>query len=453
MDKINSEGGRAYSKHLGLFYSEPTDVGIESYHFMDYPSMSSEDGDIIEFNIPNTSGNYLDLRKTRLILKCQLLKSDSSNIPDSTMKMRTVEGEEIPYEDIPDDARVCVSSLFIASVFRQCQVTLNNITFSPYVSTNYAYKGFLDTIWFSSESERKTELRNGLWIKDDYESAQDSDPFTTSNTGLFQRHAYVRGSKKFTMSGRIYSDLFEIPKFLLSNIELCIKFWKNDPSFCLISSNTNSPSYKVKIHDAKISLCFVHPSPSLLLAQAKLLSTHDAIYNYKSSIIKTVSLATGDRSHVVNNCFSGDIPNFLIVGLISTESYMGNYSRNPWVFLPYSLSFIGYSIDGTYVPHGPLQPKFVKDKYQDSDFAQTYSTLFSGMYKPDISPEEFVECLNLYSFEVTRVRRGTKSIQKRGFSRLSLEFNKPLPAPTTLMMYGRFSSAFKVTESRNIRML
>jgi hypothetical protein len=108
-----------------------------------------------------------------------------------------------------------------------------------------------------------------------------------------------------------------------------------------------------------------------------------ATYNFKSSINKTISLGTGDRSHVVNNCCSGDIPNLLIVGLISTESYMGNYSTNPWVFLPYSLSCIGYPINGTCLPHGPLQPTFVTDKYQDSDFAQTYST-----------PEEFVQCLN-----------------------------------------------------------
>ena len=75
------------------------------------------------------------------------------------------------------------------------------------------------------------------------------------------------------------------------NISYLILKWElnfgNDSTFCLISSNTKSPSYKVKIHEAKLSICFVKPSPSLILAQAKLLKNYDAIYNYTSSVIKT----------------------------------------------------------------------------------------------------------------------------------------------------------------------
>ncbi len=310
-----------YAKNLGLFYTEPTDVGIDDYHFMDYSSTSTEDGDIIEFNIPNSSGKYIDLRKTRIHLKCQIIQGDSTNIPKTTIRTRTVDGEEEQYEHIPDAARVCVTNLFIASIFRQFHVSLNNINFSPYVSTNYAYKVFLDTIFFTSEEVRKTELRAGLWMKDDYEWAKDSDPFTTSNKGLFARHAYCRDSKIFSIIGKIYSDLFDVNKFLLSNVELSIKFWKNSPSFYFMSSVTSSPSYKVKIHEAKLTICYIHPLSSLLLAPAKLLKDQDAVYNYNSSIIKTVSLSTGDRSHVVNNCFSGDIPTILIIGLVKTVGY------------------------------------------------------------------------------------------------------------------------------------
>jgi len=443
--------GEAYSKNLGLFYNEPTDVGLDGYHFMDYPSISSEDGDIIEFTIPNSSGYYIDLRRTRITLRCQILQGDSTVVPKTETRTKTVEGEDVEYEHIPDESRVCVTNLFIASVFRQCQVSLNNVNFSPYVSTNYAYKGFLDTIFFSNEIERRTELRGGLWIKDDYEWVKDTDPFTSQNRALYNRHLYCRDSKRFSVTGKIYSDLYNIPKFLLSNIEMNIKFWKNNPSFSLVSSRTDSPSYRIKIHEAKVMVCYVHPSPSLLLAQAKLLKDHDVVYNYDSSIIKTVSLSTGDRSHVVNNCFSGDIPTVLIVGLVKTEAYMGNYNENPFVFLPFNLSFIGYSIDGSYVPYGPLQPKFKSDHYEDSDCAQAYSMLFSGCLSPDISREEYVESLNLYLFEVSRVRKGTKKIQKRGFSRLTIDFSEALSYPTTLIMYGVFPSTFTVSESRNVR--
>ena len=115
---------------------------------------------------------------------------------------------------------------------------------------------------------------------------------------------------------------------------------------------------------------------------------------------------------MISNVFQGDIPNIFIVGLLSTKSYMGNYLKPPFVFQPYGLSFIGCSIDGNYVPYGPLQPKYVTDRFEDSDCAQAYASLFSRSLKPDITPEEFVESLNLYIFEVNKIRKGTRNIHK-----------------------------------------
>ncbi len=92
----------------------------------------------------------------------------------------------------------------------------------------------------------------------------------------------------------------------------------------------------------------------------------------------------------MNNCFSGDIPSVLLIGLVSMEGYIGNYNQNPFVFLPFSLSFIAYSIDGGCTPYIPLQPRFVSHKYQDSDFVQIYSTLFVDHLSPDITPENLL---------------------------------------------------------------
>jgi hypothetical protein len=443
--------GLAYPKNLGLFYNEPLDVSLEHHHFMEYPSTSSEDGDIIEFNIPPSS-EYIDLPRTRVFLKCQILQGNGDKIPKPVMRTRDVDGVAESYQVIDDVARVCVTSLFIASIFKQCQVSLNNVIFSPYVSTGYSFKGFLDTILYASEFEKKTELKKALYYKDSVQHCNDIDPFTTENSGLYKRHAFVRDSKIFSVGGRIYSDLFEIKKLLLSNIELNIKFWKNTPSFCLISSKTLDPSYKIKIHEAKLVVCYVRPSASLMLAQAKLLKDNDVVYNYNGSIIKTVSLSSGDRSHTVDNLFNGDIPSSLVVGLISTEAFMGNYKKNSWVFSPHQLSYISLSLDGSFFPFSPMMPKFVKDKFEDCDIARTYMSLFSGSIKADVSPEEFCENLCIYVFEVNRVRKGTKCLQRRGITRLSLDFSEPLAQPTTIVLYGRFPSFFRVTESRNIRM-
>ncbi len=109
------------------------------------------------------------------------------------------------------------------------------------------------------------------------------------------------------------------------------------------------------------------------------------------------------------------------------EGYIGNYNQNPFVFLPFSLSFIAYSIDGGCTPYIPLQPRFVSHKYQDSDFVQIYSTLFVDHLSPDITPEKFVESLNLYLFEISRIRKETKYPKTR-FSRLWIDLSEALVA-------------------------
>ncbi len=52
-----------------------------------------------------------------------------------------------------------------------------------------------------------------MWTKDEYEWSKDSNPFTTSNCGLFAHYGYCRDLK-------IYSELFEVSKFFFFNVEL-----------------------------------------------------------------------------------------------------------------------------------------------------------------------------------------------------------------------------------------
>ena len=86
------------------------------------------------------------------------------------------------------------------------------------------------------------------------------------------------------------------------------------------------------------------------------------------------------------------------------------------------------------------------------DCVKTYASLFSGSLTSDITPERFVESLNLYVFEVSKVKKGTRNIQRGGLTWLSIDFSQPLPAPMTLILYGRFPASFRVDASCSIRM-
>ena len=440
----------SHSSRLGLFYLPATDVGLQSFQYLDFtPTSKSEDGQVLEFIVNNTSSGYIDLRNTRLWVKCKLVQGDGSDIPLPTYE--NIEGSDEPKQIIKDVSRVSIANLFGACLFKQVDVSLQQTAISNYIGSNYPYKAYFDVMFFSTAEQRKGEYTSMFYDKEDYEYIEGLDPYTTSNRALFNRHQYVKGSKEFDMSTKIFHDLFDVDRYLLNNVPICLKFYKNSPEFCLVSSNTDvGVRYKVKIMEASLRVPFVYPTASLLIAQSKVLKEHDALYPYQGSVMKTYTLAKGERSGTFSNIFNEDIPTYLIVSMINSQSYVGKYTTNPLAFYAYECNYISFSIDGQSVPHTPAHPHFVTDKYEDSMVSQTYSTLFSGDLCPNISREEFSEGHTMFLFQIMKTKKGCLTPQKRGNTKLEIRFAKELPHPVTILVYGKFPAQFRIDSTRNV---
>ena len=86
------------------------------------------------------------------------------------------------------------------------------------------------------------------------------------------------------------------------------------------------------------------------MAHEKLLHEQPAMYPYLRSDIKTTSIAAGQYGYSVDNLFQGLVPNKLIVGLVSSVAYTGDYGKHPFYFQPYDCSSLGLYIDGQSYP-------------------------------------------------------------------------------------------------------
>ena len=438
----------AHSSKLGLFFLPPTDLGIESYHYLDFrPSAKANEGDCIEFNIDNQTASYIDLSKCRLHVKCQILLGNGDVLPGITNVADPDTGKPTP--SIPDKARVAICNLFYGAMFRQVEVMLQQKVISPHVGTNYAYKAYFDTMFYSSETAQLTEATNMLYEKEYYEFMGDVDPFSSGNTSVRKRYRYIEESNIFDMEGKIFSDVFQVDRLLLNNVSVRVRFSKNEPSFSLVSANTN-PSYKINIVDAYMRVALAKPTAPVLISQSNVLKNTPALYPYTGSVIKSFSLAQRERQVSLSNIFNGDIPSQLIVAMLDTNAYIGSYDKNPFQFKPFSCNYVSLKIDGNNTPFSPMTPQFVHEKEEKNTVAAMYSNLFLGSVYPFITRSEFTDGFTVFYYEISKMRKGSLAPQKRGLLELDLRFGRELPNPITILVYGRFPAMFKIDETRNI---
>ena len=96
--------------------------------------------------------------------------------------------------------------------------------------------------------------------------------------------------------------------------------------------------------DVRFKLCVQRLNGGVLVAHEKLFQEQPATYPYLRSEIKTTSIAPGQYGFSVDDIFQGLVPNKLIVGLVSSAAYTGDYS-SPLYFHPYDCSLVGLYID------------------------------------------------------------------------------------------------------------
>ena len=83
MSIIEEHSEECSTSPLEWFDVPPTQTAVEKSYFSEYqPLTSLHDGSTIDFYIPASTDDYVDLQSTRLYLKCQLTQMNGTDVPD-----------------------------------------------------------------------------------------------------------------------------------------------------------------------------------------------------------------------------------------------------------------------------------------------------------------------------------------------------------------------------------
>ncbi|MCG8113109.1 MAG: hypothetical protein N0E59_20350, partial [Candidatus Thiodiazotropha taylori] len=183
---------------LSLFDLPPTQTAVTDIYFQEIRPLSQLSGDgPIEFRISGQNSlDYLDLAGSQIYVKLKVKKADGSTL-GATEKVGPV-------------------NLFLQALFSSTEVTLQN---KAIITCNYnPYRAMMETLLNFGQDAKSTQLRSQLFIKDDNDHPEDTDP-SGANMGLFSRAKHTASSKLIDLQGPIFHDLFTMSRYLINQVD------------------------------------------------------------------------------------------------------------------------------------------------------------------------------------------------------------------------------------------
>ena len=103
------------------------------------------------------------------------------------------------------------------------------------------------------------------------------------------RMAYIKESKVLDLQGPILHDLFQVKRYILSQVGIRIKFHRSRPDFCLLSNEAKK--YKIDIEEMALRVCKVQVNPEVITAHNAMLRSTNAKCPYTKTEMASMNLA------------------------------------------------------------------------------------------------------------------------------------------------------------------
>ena len=469
MSYVHPYSKRCEKSEIDLFSIPPTQLSLEKGRWIDYRPLSSvqNDDSAITYLISGTD-EYIDLSKTILVAEGNVFAGDGKSLKDKS-----------------GQANVAPVNNFLHSLFRQVDVYLNGKQVTPAMGT-YAYRSYIETLLNYDVSAKKSQLSSALYYKDTPRKMDDKgglpqtktvtiqvkDPnggsdtaetatittAGTGNQGFAKRSEFIQDSKKFTLSGPIFSDVFMGDRLLLNGMTLKIVLNRSSNDFCLMDKNdgdANKINPKVKFTDVVLKIRKVKVDQAVSDATELLLLKSPAIYPIRRVECKTLTIPSSLSNTRMDNIFSGLIPKSFVFGLVDSNAYTGKGDLNPYNFKHYKVNNVSLSVNGEEIPFKQLVLDY--NSPDSLDFIQAY--LFSGTGKMygnmglDITRDDYANGYTLYAFDLTPDMCNTTdyfNAVQRGSLSVAITFEENTDDAIAMVCYGDFENVIRIDSQRNV---
>ncbi|XP_061190341.1 uncharacterized protein F54H12.2-like [Saccostrea echinata] len=366
---------------LSLFTDPPNQVALQKIYFSETRPIYSFDADDapLEFAIPGSGNEYLDLRRSRLYLKVKITKADGTSMAASE--------------------KTGIVNLPLQSLFSQIDVFMNGKCVTQNAN-NYPWKAYLKVVLSSSAEASKSYLQTQLYYPDK-DGVEDPNAASGRNTGLRSRYVFTQMSRTFDLEGPLYLDCFYLDKYLINGVDLQLRLFRSRNEF-VVMSGESSPNYKVTILDAVFKACKIRVDSAVLLNHAEAITKTPARYNYLKTDVKMTTIADKTSEFYWDDVWNGKQPSKMYVAFVKQSAVNGSYGTNPFNFEHFNLSEIVVTVNGEPIPVRPLKFDYGDNRNYVTALCNLYQSS-EKWYKDEgliIDRDQFSKGYAIYAFDL-----------------------------------------------------
>lgn len=402
-------------------YRPPGDAAENSVIYQLRPLSSTNNSNVIQFQLPKMPDVCIDTSATRLCVEFQVVKEDNTPATVSPGKtLATINNQ-------------------LDSMFSGLAVSING---EQILSTNnyHILAFFMKQLNYSSEY-RKSVSRSGNY----FESTAGTEGVFTGASAVALAKT-IKGGRKEKVGGLLSHPFFQSSKLLPPDTELGLTLTQINSELFTIGDITDK--VKLSILDCYLSVRLVKLEKNLQLALTDAMSKTPYIYPFKHTVIKTFTLAKDISTITLHNVFYGSIPSRIFAIQIPTAAHLGNISTSPFSYKHNSLSDYRFIYNGVSIPLEKSKFSMPEDGHLLFEHINNVLKINSHQITPSFLYEKFISdgFFLAESFISDCSTSQTSQPFVQGSVSVELVFSTALTANTTLLLVGEFSRSYLAIE-------
>ena len=432
---------------VGTLVSEQHELATDSLDLFSFPAVEqaqisgrtqtyylhgtlTDDGPF-EFHMPNESNEYTKLDSLRLYGEVEVIKADNTAVA------------------IADE--ITVLNNFPQTLFKQIEVSLNNVCVNDLSTNTYAYKAYIENhLSYGDDMKKSTLAAREMYYKDIAEGEYVAH-LAKAESGAAIRRNLISGKRvRFDMP--LHVDFLHVNKYLIPGVEMKIRLQRNDNNFCILAAAAGP---KIKFHNLELTVRKITIDPAVSMAIENNLNSKQACYPVAHSKIKTILLNSGTQSHHLAQVFRGKLPRSFIMCMVNAKAYDGDPNSNAFKFQHFNLKNINVFVDGD-----PIHPKAMEPEWTDTRMLKQYSWFLDniGLHHKDtvgITLEDFKNnsCFFPYDLSPDLCNAYYSHGTKHGTIDVALSFAQALTENVIVIFYATFDEAVTIDKLRTVTVI
>ena len=429
-----------HTEDVALFSNPPYNTAEDKISWTQYqPSYANigqEGYNSIHFSILGNATQYIDLSRTKLYVKLKVQKEDG-----------TAFGAD--ESGLPID-------MILHTMWSSVDVTLNNIQVSG-AGGNYMYKSAIECLLNYSKDTKEIQLQS-IGMSPDNSNFDSVKPGDTAggtlavNSGLLARQSLFGGDGKGScdFKGVLLADICNQGHLILDGVDVGITLWPNKNEFKLMA---NVPC-KIVIENIYLDVCKVQVNKYCMSGHKAALEIANGMYPLQKSVIIAKELAAGSRGQSWEDIFQGYVPSKMVIGMVDSNAFSGDYAKNPLRFQHFNIDSLGFTVNGEPTPKESFQYDMEKNLFVDA--FQSLSEITGKAWEDTdngITKEMWKQGLALTAFDCDPTTANDfryLGLPKRGHTRLTLKLKSSQQHAIMVIIYATFPGHVEIDDMRNV---